>query len=93
MITKKLFGTLADGTAVCVYTMTSAANCTVSVLDLGVTVQSLLIPDRSGTLVDVVLGYDTPEAYMTNDGLHERTTVSFILQRRHQPSPRRRPGI
>ena len=40
----------------------------VSVTDLGASVQSILMPDRNGVLGDVVLGYDTPQEYLNNDG-------------------------
>ena len=42
--------------------------CTAAVSDLGATVQSLLVPDRDGETGDVVLGYDTPEEYLSSDG-------------------------
>ncbi|MBP5288361.1 MAG: galactose mutarotase [Clostridia bacterium] len=35
----------------------------VTVLDLGATVQSVFVPDKSGTPTDVVLGYDTVAGY------------------------------
>ena len=40
----------------------------ISVTELGATVLSLLLPDREGAFADVVLGYDSPEEYLTNDG-------------------------
>ena len=40
----------------------------VCVTDLGASVQSIIVPDRNGTLGDVVLGYDTPQEYLDNDG-------------------------
>lgn len=41
-------------------------SCTI--LTLGATLQSLQVPDRAGRPVDVVLGYDTLEEYLTQDG-------------------------
>lgn len=38
------------------------------ILDYGATLRSLQVKDRSGSWVDVVLGYDTLEEYETNDG-------------------------
>ena len=57
------FGTTADGTAVTLYTLTSDTGCKAEILDYGVTIRSICVPDRSGKLVDVVLGYDTLEEY------------------------------
>ena len=57
------FGTTADGTAVTLYTLTSETGCKAEILDYGVTIRSICVPDRSGKLVDVVLGYDTLEEY------------------------------
>ena len=37
-------------------------------ISLGATIRALRVPDRSGDMVDVCLGYDTAEEYMTNDG-------------------------
>ncbi|MBR5490189.1 MAG: galactose mutarotase [Oscillospiraceae bacterium] len=37
-------------------------------ISLGATIRALRVPDRSGNMVDVCLGYDTAEEYMTNDG-------------------------
>lgn len=50
------------------YTLENASGMKVSLCDLGAAVQSLFAPDRDGKLCDVVLGYDTPEEYLKNDG-------------------------
>lgn len=50
------------------YTIKNAAGASVSVTDLGAAVQSIIVPDRNGVLDDVVLGYDTPQEYLDNDG-------------------------
>lgn len=38
------------------------------IITYGATIQSLTVPDRNGNPVDVVLGYDTLEEYLTHDG-------------------------
>ena len=50
------------------YTIKNPAGASVSVTDLGAAVQSIIVPDRNGVLGDVVLGYDTPQEYLDNDG-------------------------
>ena len=67
-ITAKHFGTLLDGTPVTLYTMAAENGAVVQVLDYGVTIRGITVPDRSGNPVDVALGYDTLEEYTRNDG-------------------------
>lgn len=62
------FGRTAAGETVTAWTLTAQTGMALTLLDYGATVQSLLVPDRSGTLTDVVLGYDTFEEYAANDG-------------------------
>ena len=40
---------------------------TVNITDAGAAVQSLIIPDRNGKFEDVVLGFDSPEKYLTGN--------------------------
>ncbi|MCD8022414.1 MAG: galactose mutarotase, partial [Lachnospiraceae bacterium] len=61
---KKPFGTLADGTEVSLYSFTNKNGMTMTVTELGATLVGLLVPDRDGNPVDVVLGYDTPQEYI-----------------------------
>lgn len=67
-ITSQLFGHTRRGAPVTAYRMHHPNGACAVVLDYGGTVQSLCVPDRSGRLVDVVLGYDTVESYETNGG-------------------------
>lgn len=68
MITKERFGVTKDGREVACYTLTNANGAYVKILDYGCTVQSIVVPDRDGKLVDVCLGYDTLAEYEENDG-------------------------
>ena len=65
-ITATLFGYTRDGREVKQYTMTNQKGMTVVVISYASAVQSVLVPDRDGNLVDVVLGYDTVEGYETD---------------------------
>lgn len=65
-ITATLFGYTRDGREVKQYTMTNQKGMTVVVISYAAAVQSVLVPDRDGNLVDVVLGYDTVEGYETD---------------------------
>lgn len=66
MVTKRHFGVTKNGEAVYAYTIENARGMTVTVLDYGATLQSVVIP-HNGDRIDVVLGYDTIEAYENND--------------------------
>ena len=67
IISKREFGTLSDGTRVSCWTLENEQGMTAEVLDYGVTIRSILVPDQKGNAVDVVLGYDTLEEYVSDD--------------------------
>lgn len=67
MVTNRQFGTTKNGEAVTAYTITNERGISVTVLNYGATLQSVVLPHR-GEHVDIVLGYDTIEEYEQNDG-------------------------
>ncbi len=67
-IDKKAYGQDSQSHPVTEYTLTNASGASVSVLDLGGIITRILMPDRKGTLGDVVLGYDDAEGYLKNSG-------------------------
>ncbi|HRX58965.1 MAG TPA: aldose epimerase family protein [Eubacteriales bacterium] len=67
-VTQTRFGTMPDGEEVLCYTITNQSGASASFLTYGAAWQSMLVPDRSGKLRDVVLGYDTLEEYRTQKG-------------------------
>ncbi len=54
-----------DGQPVERYTLTNANGMQVSILTYGATVQSIMAPDRDGTIANVALGFDNIEDYDT----------------------------
>jgi aldose 1-epimerase len=62
---KQSFGKTKDGEAVDLYTLTNAGGASVSIMNYGGIVVSLKVPDKSGALGDVVLGFDTFDPYLT----------------------------
>ena len=66
-VTKEPYGTTKSGQAVEKYTL-SAGKLTAEVITYGATVVALRVPDRSGTPVDVVLGYSCLSGYEDNGG-------------------------
>lgn len=57
------YGTLQDGSAVSMYTLKNNSGATMSVINYGGIITSLLVPDKDGNLIDVVLGFDSLQAY------------------------------
>ena len=57
------FGVTEDGTKVTAFHLENGNHMAVDILDYGCIIQKILVPDASGELVDVVLGYDTPAGY------------------------------
>ncbi len=63
-VKKAAFGSMPDGTAVDLYTLSNAAGMQAGILTYGGTVVSLTAPDRTGKFADVVLGLDDVASYM-----------------------------
>ena len=62
-VEKQPFGTTAAGIAVDVYTLTNTSGAKVKIITYGARVVSIEVPDRSGKLADVSLGYDDLQGY------------------------------
>lgn len=65
-IQTKPFGKLPSGEEITEYVLTNGHGVTASFLDLGGIWRQMLVPDRSGQMDDVVLGYDTVEEYLAD---------------------------
>lgn len=63
MISKKSFGEGYE-----LYTLENKNGMKLSITDLGAAIQSIAVKNKNGGFTDVVLGYDTPEEYLSNDG-------------------------
>ena len=61
--TREPFGKLSDGTAVERVELKNNKGVTVRLINYGATMQSLLVPDKTGTPGDIVIGYDTIDGY------------------------------
>jgi aldose 1-epimerase len=62
-VRKEPFGATKDGTAVELYTLTNASGMEVRAMTYGGIILSLRVPDKTGALGDVVLGYDSLDGY------------------------------
>ena len=60
------FGVTPDGTRVELFTLGNAGGIHLSVMSYGGAIVSLRVPDRAGRLDDIVLGFETLDAYLTH---------------------------
>jgi aldose 1-epimerase len=65
-IAKEPFGTTPDGQAVDIYTLHNRHGVEARIMTYGGILVSLKVPDKSGHLGDVVLGYDNLDSYVKN---------------------------
>ncbi len=63
---KKLFGTTKEGKKIFLYTLTNKNGMKAVVMNYGANLVQLWVPDKSGKMDDIVLGYDKAEYYFEN---------------------------
>ena len=80
MISQRAFGTLSDGTQIACWTMTNENGLQAEILDYGAAVRSIVVPDKNGNPVDVVLGYDTLEEYVADDCYLGQPLAEFPIE-------------
>ncbi len=64
-IEQNIWGFTPDGQAVVLYTLRSADGAFVRLTNIGATITEIHVPDRSGALADVALGYRSWESYLS----------------------------
>lgn len=64
-VKREHFGQTADGQEISIYTIDNGMICA-RVTDYGANLVNLLVPDKNGTVQDVILGFDTAEGYFEN---------------------------
>lgn len=62
-IEKRSFGAIRSGKEMQLYTLRNSGGMEVAITNYGATVVSIKVPDRSGHVDDVVLGYDNARGY------------------------------
>jgi aldose 1-epimerase len=62
---KSLFGSMDNGREAHLFTLSNSQGMQVVITDFGATIVAINVPDRHGKLANVVLGYDSLEAYRT----------------------------
>jgi len=63
---KEVFGKTPDGKTVDLYTLTNSHGMEVRAMTYGGIIVSLRVPDKSGKVADVVLGFDKFDGYLDN---------------------------
>lgn len=61
------FNKITDGKQTGLYTLANNAGSEIAVTNYGAKIVSLMVPDKNGTLVDVVLGHPTIEEYLSSE--------------------------
>src|SRR5277367_2942343 len=64
-VDKAEFGKMPDGTVIEAYTLINSHGASAKVITYGATLTELHVPDKSGKMGDVVLGFDNLEGYTT----------------------------
>ena len=65
-IVSEKFGTTKEGAEVTRYTITNKNGLSMSAIDYGAIITHLMVPDKNGTLDDIVLGFDEVAGYEVN---------------------------
>ena len=66
-VKRETFGTMPDGTRVERFTLTNASGIELNAISYGGIITSLRVPDRSGRLDDILLGFDNLDGYLRDN--------------------------
>jgi aldose 1-epimerase len=80
-MTQTDFGAMDDGAAVSLFTIAHPSGIQASVTNLGATLVSLQVPDRNGSMGEVVLGLPRAEDYLRHAGFYFGATVGRFANR------------
>lgn len=75
------FGTLNHGRTAKLYTIQNACGASVSLCDFGAHLVSIRVPDRTGKLADVCLGFDSANAYDNTECSYFGGTIGRVGNR------------
>ena len=93
MISTRIFGKTQDGKEVLAFTFTDGPY-KATVLNYGGIIQSIVVPDRNGNPVDVILGYNDIAGYENNGGYLGALIGRFVVPSMVSlPSPMRLPNL
>jgi len=80
-IAKSTFGTMPDGAAVELYTLTNAAGLACRAITYGAIITELHVPDRAGRLGDIVLGFDNLGQYVRENSPYMGAVIGRVANR------------
>ncbi len=63
-VTRATYGTMPDGTVVEAFTLTNTSGVRLTAITLGGIITELHVPDRTGALGDIVMGFDSLDGYL-----------------------------
>jgi aldose 1-epimerase len=64
MISQRVLGSTPEGEVVDLFSLTNVNGVKISAMSYGCIVTQLYVPDRTGSFADIVLGFDTLDAYL-----------------------------
>lgn len=64
---QEAFEKMVDGKQTGLYVLTNGNGCELAVTNFGAKIVSLLVPDRNGNFVDVVIGHDSIDDYLVSE--------------------------
>lgn len=76
-VTKAAFGKTPDGVDVTLFTCTNSTGASMQVTDYGARLVAINVPDRSGKLANVTLGFDSLDKYVAHTAYMGCTTGRF----------------
>jgi aldose 1-epimerase len=82
-VTSRPFGETAQKQLVTLHTLTNKNGMSVSIMDYGATVVSIVVPDRAGHLTDVALGFDRFTPYLHQDAFFGATIGRYANRIAH----------
>jgi aldose 1-epimerase len=69
------FGTLPDGQPVEIFTLTNSGGMRVSISNYAGVIKAIEVPDRAGTVANVVLGFDSLAGYAGQGGAYVSSLI------------------
>ena len=80
-ITSKTFGLLPNGAQASLYTLTNDNQLSVKITNYGAIVTAVEMPDKTGTIENIVCGFETLEGYLNKDYLANYPYFGCIIGR------------
>ena len=82
-ISSKVFGILPDGSEVHLYTLSNKNGIQIGISNFGGIIQSILLPDRKNSWIDIVAGFDTLEDYIADKAYFGATVGRYANRIAH----------